>query len=165
MKKRLLFAAAALASLLLAVCAGAQLPPKPETVVKVYATPARLDLQRGATTTVVVLATIQKGFHINSNKPTEDYLIPTRVELPADAPVVLAGADFPPGELKSFGFAPDEKLSVYEGTLKVSVKLKAKPDAPAGQHTVNLAFHYQACNDQLCLRPAKRDVALTVLLQ
>jgi hypothetical protein len=78
---------------------------------------------------------------------------------------VIAGAEFPPGELKSFGFAPDEKLSVYEGLVKVGVKLKAKPDAPAGQHTVSLAFHYQACNDQLCLRPAKREVALTVRLR
>ena len=165
MKKRSLFAAVALASLLLAVGAGAQLPPKPETIVKVIATPARLDLKRGGTTNIVLLATIQKGFHINSNKPTEDYLIPTRVELPADAPVVLASAEFPPGELKLFGFAPDEKLAVYEGTLKISVKLKAKPDAPTGLHSVNLAFHYQACNDQLCLRPAKRDVVLKVLLQ
>lgn len=165
MKRRLLLALVALSSLLLAVCAGAQLPPKPETIVKLHATPTQLELSRTANASVVLLATIQKGFHINSEKPIQDYLIPTRVELPADAPVVIGGADFPPGELKSFGFAPDDKLSVYEGTLKVGVKLKAKPDAPAGQHTVNLAFHYQACNDQLCLRPAKREVTLKVLLQ
>jgi hypothetical protein len=162
MKQRGLLALVALAGLSLAVCAGAQLPPKPETIVKLHATPTELELARGGNAGVVLLATIEKGFHINSNKPSEDYLIPTRVELPADAPVVLAGADFPPGELKSFGFAPDEKLSVYEGTVKVSVKLKAKADAAAGEHKLNLAFHYQACNDQLCLRPAKREVALIV---
>jgi len=165
MKQRLLLAVVSLTSLLLAVCAGAQLPPKPETIVKLNASALQLDLPRHGLASVVLLATIQKGFHINSNKPSEDYLIPTRVELPADAPVEIAGADFPPGELKSFGFAPDEKLSVYEGMVKVSVKLKAKAEAPAGKHTVNLAFHYQACNDQLCLRPAKREVALTVRLQ
>ena len=165
MKQRTLLALVALASLLLAVCAGAQLPPKPETIVKLQASPTALNLSRAANASVTLLATIQKGFHINSNKPTEEYLIPTRVELSAGAPVEIAGADFPPGELKSFGFAPDEKLSVYEGTVKVSVKLTAKPDAPAGQHTVNLALHYQACNDQLCLRPAKREVALTVRVQ
>ena len=162
MKKRPLLAVVALGSLFLTVCALAQLPPKPETIVKVQASPLRLDLQRGATATVALLATIEKGFHINSSKPNEDYLIPTRIELPAAAPVALTGADFPPGELKSFGFAPDEKLSVYEGTVRVSVKLKAKPEAPAGQHAVSLAFHYQACNDQLCLRPAKREVMLNV---
>ena len=162
MKKRPLLAVVALGSLLLTVCALAQLPPKPETIVKVFASPLKLDLHRGDTATVVLLATIQKGFHINSSKPNEDYLIPTRIELLADAPVAIASAEFPPGELKSFGFAPDEKLSVYEGTVRVSVKLKAKPEAPAGQHAVSLAFHYQACNDQLCLRPAKREVMLNV---
>ena len=165
MKQRSLLALVALSSLMLAVCAGAQLPPKPETIVKINASPVQFDLPRNGNARVVLLAIIQKGFHINSNKPAEEYLIPTRIEIPDDAPVVIAGAEFPPGELKSFGFAPDEKLSVYEGMVKVSVKLKAKPDAPAGQHTVNLAFHYQACNDQLCLRPAKREVALTVRLQ
>lgn len=165
MMQRPLLALVALSSLSLAVCAGAQLPPKPETIVKLNAAPLRLDLRRGGEVSVILLATIQKGYHINSNKPTEDYLIPTRVELPADAPVVVAGAEFPAGEMKSFGFAPDEKLSVYEGMVKVSVKLKAKADAPAGLTTVNLAFHYQACNDQLCLRPAKREVALNVRVQ
>lgn len=165
MTRRALLVLVTFSSLLLAVCAGAQLPPQPETLVKLHATPTQLDLARGGAATVVLLATIQEGWHVNSNKPSEDYLIPTRVELPADAPVDLAGADFPPGELKSFGFAPEDKLSVYEGTVKVSVKLKPKPDAPAGQHKVNLAFHYQACNDQLCLRPAKREVALNVQLR
>ena len=165
MKQRSLLAIVALSSLTLAVCAGAQLPPKPETIVKINASPVQFDLPRGSEVSLVLLATIQKGFHINSNKPAEEYLIPTRVELPANSPVEIAGAEFPPGELKSFGFAPDEKLSVYEGMVKVGVKLKAKPDAPTGQHKVNLAFHYQACNDQLCLRPAKREVALTVRLQ
>jgi len=165
MKQRSLLALVAFSSFMLAVCAGAQLPPKPETIVKLNAAPTKFDLSRNGKASVVLLATIQKGFHINSNKPAEEYLIPTRIELPDDAPVVIAGAEFPPGEMKSFGFAPDEKLSVYEGMIKVSIKLKAKPDAPAGLHTVNLAFHYQACNDQLCLRPAKREVTLAVRLQ
>lgn len=139
--------------------------PKPETIVQLQASPARFDLKRGSTATVVLAATILKGFHINSNKPTEEYLIPTRVELPEGSPLVLVEAGFPVGELKSFGFAPEDKLSVYEGTVKVSLKLQAKPDAKPGLETLRLAFHYQACNDQLCLRPARREITLSVRIQ
>ena len=139
--------------------------PKPEEVVEVRAEPMHLATKRGGTSVVTLLATVRVGFHINSNKPAEEYLIPTRVELVEGAPFVLADARFPAGELKSFGFAPDDKLSVYQGTVKVPLKLRAQADAPAGSHTLKLVFHYQACNDTICLRPARKEVALTVRVE
>lgn len=139
--------------------------PKPEDVVEVRAEPMRLVSKRGGTSAVTLFATVRTGFHINSNKPAEEYLIPTRIELAEGVPFVLADARFPAGELKSFGFAPDDKLSVYEGTVKVPLKLRAQPDAPAGSHTLKLLFHYQACNDQICLRAARKEVALTVRVE
>ena len=139
--------------------------PKPEEVVEVRAEPMRLATKRGGTSAVTLLATVRAGFHINSNKPAEEYLIPTRVELVEGAPFVLTGARFPAGELKSFGFAPEDKLSVYQGTVKVPLKLRAQSDAPAGSYTLKLAFHYQACNDEICLRPARKEVALAVRVE
>jgi len=139
--------------------------PKPETVVQVRVEPAAVSVKPGATATATLLATIKRGFHINSNKPVQEYLIPTRVEL-LEAPLfVLEKADFPLGELKAFEFTPDEKLSVYEGTVRVPLELRAKPDATTGSHHLRLAFHYQACNDRFCLRPAQREVVLKILLR
>jgi hypothetical protein len=147
------------------VLARAQQMPKPETVVQVRVEPTEVRVQPGATAAVTLLATIKEGFHINSNKPVQEYLIPTRVEL-LEAPLfAVEKADFPPGELKAFGFAADEKLSVYEGTVRVPLTLRPKPDAPVGSHNLRLAFHYQACNDRFCLRPAQREVVLKVLLR
>lgn len=148
------------ASLLLASSCAAQMV-KPETVVAVRVEPARVELAAGAAAEFSLVAIIQEGFHINSNKPAQDYLIPTRVELAAAEGFALEKVEFPAGELKSFGFAPDEKLSVYEGTVKMRGRLRAK-SAAAGAHTLRLRFHYQACNDQICLRPARREVKLTV---
>jgi len=149
------------ASLLLASSCAAQMV-KPETVVTVRVEPARVELAAGgAAAEFTLVAIIQEGFHINSNKPAQDYLIPTRVELAEAAGFELEKVEFPAGELKSFGFAPDEKLSVYEGTVKVRARLRAK-SAAAGAHSLRLLFHYQACNDQICLRPAQREVKLAV---
>lgn len=150
---------AALAGVLLAASCQAQMI-KPETVVQVRLDPARLALAAGAAADFTLVATILEGFHINSNKPAQDYLIPTRVELAAAPGFELEKVEFPPGELKSFSFAGDEKLSVYEGTLKVRARLRAK-SAAAGAHSLRLVFHYQACNDQICLRPAQREAKLT----
>lgn len=158
----------------LVAAAGAQ-SVKPETVVKLRVEPARVQLAPGGAAEIALVATIREGFHINSNKPAADYLIPSKLELagPAPAPEASGSAgrgpgfdlekvSYPAGELKSFEFAPDEKLSVYEGTVKISAQLRAKPETPAGTHAVRLTFQFQACNDQICLRPARGEVTLPV---
>ena len=145
----------------------AQKLPKPEDVVALRAEPARLRLRRpGATATLKLKVEILPGFHINSNKPLEDYLIPTEVFLPASPQTPdgfeLAGASYPKAELKTFSFAPGEKLAVYEGTIEVAVRLRARPEAQPGTHALALGLRYQACNDQVCLRPAERQLTLTI---
>ena len=148
----------------LAAAATAQRPPKPEDVVQVRVEPAQVEARAGGQATFALVATILEGFHVNSNQPLQEYLIPTRVELITTELFALEKVDYPKAELKSFGFSPDEKLSVYDGTLRLPIALRAK-DGGAGPHTVRVAFHYQACNDEICLRPTKREAQLTVHLR
>lgn len=149
--------------LLLPLTASAQLPVRPEQVVTPRVVPARVELQKGKTATVTLVASILEGYHINSTKPLEDYLIPSHVELDSKE-FELVEEKFPEGELKSFSFS-EEKLSVYEGTLRVPLRLRAKKDTAPGTYPVRLTFYYQACNDRICLRPAKRTATFTVQLR
>jgi len=160
--RRLTLAAAA-AALLLPQCSSAQFP-RADTVVQVRVEPASVKTKAAAPAAATLVAVIQDGFHINSNQPTESYLIASRVELLDAGPFTLDKIDYPKGELKTFDFAPDEKLSVYEGTVKLPLRLRAKAGT-RGSHTLRLAFHYQACNDQVCLPPAKRETTLKVDLE
>ncbi|MCI0403523.1 MAG: protein-disulfide reductase DsbD N-terminal domain-containing protein [Acidobacteria bacterium] len=160
---RRLTLAAALAALLAPQCGTAQFP-RAENVVQVRVEPATVKAKAGNAATTTLVAVIQEGFHINSNQPTESYLIPTRVELVEAGPFALDKIEYPKGELKTFAFAPDEKLSVYEGTVKLPLKLRAKAGT-RGSHALRLAFHYQACNDQVCLPPAKREATLRIDLE
>ncbi|HXE75787.1 MAG TPA: protein-disulfide reductase DsbD domain-containing protein [Candidatus Xenobia bacterium] len=160
--KRLLAVAVAL-SLATAVV-WAQMP-KAASVVHLRLEPAQVRAKAGSAATVNLIAQVQEGFHINSNRPLESYLIPTRVELVEAPAFLLSKIDYPNGELKSFDFAPGEQLSVYEGTLTLPLRLKVKRGTPRGNHTVRVAFHYQACNDQFCLPPFKKEVTLQVELQ
>jgi len=147
----------------------AQSPPKPETVVTLRAQPAQLRLVPGGTATLKLQVEIIPGFHINSEKPLQSYLIPTEVFLPAapngPSEFELVGAKFPKAELKTFDFAPDEKLAVYEGTIEVALTLRARPETKPGSRKLALGVRYQACNDEICLRPAERQLTLTVQLQ
>lgn len=88
---------------------------------------------------------MKDGWHINSNKPLEEYFIPTALTLP-NGP--LANAKFPkPIEKKlKFNGTP---LSLYEGHLVLE---DALPDTVSTEAQV-LTLDIQACSDQICLEP------------
>ncbi len=142
---------AALGFLLLGVVTArfaAAAAPDPSTLLKVDASvsPAS-EAGRG---TLVLRATLASGWHVNSHKPTEEYLIPTTVTL-ADAPGVKFGEPrFPEGKMEKFSFS-ETPLSVYAHDFTIEVPLEwtgAAAPSLAG------AVEYQACNDTQCLAPA-----------
>ncbi|MEP0941468.1 MAG: DUF255 domain-containing protein [Rhizobiaceae bacterium] len=88
---------------------------------------------------------MKEGWHINSNKPLEEYFIPTALKV-GDTP--LAAGKYPkPVEKKlKFNGVP---LSLYEGHLVLSQPL---PDIQSKQ-AQTLSLDIQACSDQICLEP------------
>src|ERR1700692_4927430 len=58
---------------------------------------------------------VARGFHVNSNTPKSEFLIPTnlRMDLPTD--IILGKIQYPAGKDLVFPFSPDEKLNVSSG--------------------------------------------------
>lgn len=163
----LLFCAAVFVAFLLSHCVisvsaqeSAKLPAAKE-VVKPRAFVSLDKVPRGRAFHVAVVAEIMPGFHVNSNKPSEDYLIPTQLlpELPAGYKVL--GTTYPPGKLIKFEFS-ENKLSVYQGTFTLRMTVQAPTSAPLGTTKLPLTLRYQACNDTACLPPVKIPVALEI---
>jgi len=94
------------------------------------------------------------GFHLNSEKPGDELLVPTSIELENIEAFEIKEAIFPEPQVKKFKFAT-KPMSVYEGQVKVKLKIELKPAVK--ESTVELAgkVRYQACNDEACLRPAR----------
>lgn len=104
-----------------------------------------------------VNATIESGWHINSNKPLDEFVIPTVLSFdPATAELVKA--DYPQHTVRNFTFSGDQKLAVYEGTIAIPFIAKLKNNAA----TINASLRYQACNDSVCLPPTKADATIDV---
>jgi thiol:disulfide interchange protein DsbD len=118
-------------------------------------------VRAGSTAKAAVVAEISPGFHINDNKPTLDYLIPTELKLEPVKEVTVTKVVYPKGDLKSFAFS-DSKLSVYEGTLEVGALLAVSRSAKPGTYTLKGKLAYQACNDHACLPPTGVPVTLEV---
>ncbi len=136
----------------------------PATLVKVAPPEAPQVARRGGTLEVPVRFTVAPGYHINSNRPLLDYLIPTRLQWSPSA-VRHMGDRFPPAELKSFSFSPEKKLSIYEGEQTLKSRFAVPATAPPGKLTLSGKLHYQACDDKACYPPATVDVRVPLEIQ
>ena len=105
---------------------------------------------------------IGPDFHINSNKPRADYLIPTVLKLSSPEPVAVADVKYPAGEDMSFAFSPNEKLSVYSGDFSINTVLKASANAAAGSYPVKGELRFQACDRSACYPPRSIPVQFQV---
>jgi len=153
MKNKILPASAVL--LLFSVAAGAQ-----EKVTVDRVAPVSVGL--GQSAPLLIKLHVQPGFHINSNKPLTPELIPTEVHFTPPEDLAVAKVKYPPGELKSFPFDPNTKLSVYSGEVAVHAVVLPMPKAGTGTYTVHAELKYQACDNNACYPPKRVPIAFDV---
>jgi thioredoxin:protein disulfide reductase len=110
-----------------------------------------------------VKVNIEEEWHINSNKPNEDYLIPTELVLDASLGFKLKEIYYPkPKDLNlSFSEIP---LSVWEGEIILGALIEVPSDIKPGTYQVPLTLEYQACNDITCLAPTSISDTLTIVV-
>ncbi|MGA2962135.1 MAG: protein-disulfide reductase DsbD domain-containing protein [Candidatus Korobacteraceae bacterium] len=119
-------------------------------------------IQPGKSATLNMRFRINAGFHINSNKPTQEILIPTTVKLSPPADVLVGKLEYPAGEQMALPFMPEEKLSVYSGTFDVKGVLKTTRAVSRGTYRVRGELRYQACSDRQCFPPHTQAFAFDV---
>jgi uncharacterized protein YyaL (SSP411 family) len=84
------------------------------------------------------------GWHINSNKPLDKKLIPTRLRT-IDGELV--NADFPSAKMVSLSFSK-EMLGVYDSDIRIAIDIRQLDDS-----NLPLKLTMQMCSDTLCLLP------------
>jgi hypothetical protein len=104
---------------------------------------------------------IADGLHINSHKPLDKTLIPTRLAVVEGHGLNVTAVDFPAGEPFTFPFDPKTKASVYTGDFVLHAHLTAE----RGEHAFEAGLHYQACDQSACLPPHTIPVTVTVVAQ
>jgi Disulphide bond corrector protein DsbC len=112
-------------------------------------------ITRGKPGTVELRFHINSGFHVNSNTPKSEFLIPTALKLNAPTDIVVGKITYPVGEDTSFPFAPDEKLSVYTGEFPVAVVVRPLVGVVPGKYMFHGELKYQACDNAACYPPKK----------
>jgi len=160
----------ALALVTLAALALTQDIDKPLTPASATPQPARvmvapvplLPVRAGRSARVEMAFRIAPGFHINSNQPNSDLLVPTVVKLNPPTNLSIAKLTYPTGQDLNFPFAPHEKLNVYTGDFSVGALVSAARTTPPGRYRVHGTLKYQACDNKACYPPSQVPVAFDV---
>jgi thioredoxin:protein disulfide reductase len=117
-------------------------------------------LSPGAASTLIIDATVDAGWHINSNHPSSSDYIPTQLQLTPPKGAAAGEVQYPAAEKTRLAFSSEE-LSVFTGDVQFRVPLKADAAvAPDDSGTVTL--NYQACNNNQCLAPTSITKALAL---
>jgi hypothetical protein len=133
-----------------------EISSKPGATQRVaFAPVATVKVAQGKSTTVELPFRVTRGYHINSNKPTSELLVPTKLSVNPPTNILIAKLTYPAGEDRSFPFSPGEKLNVYTGDFAVTGLVRAARATPLGTYRVRGILKYQACDDRACYPPGR----------
>lgn len=151
------------ALLCLAALAGGGGAAGQESGVLSVAPAQKLIARRGGAAEARIRVQLRTGYHVNSNTPSEDYLIPLRLTWQA-APLEVAEVIFPKPVMERYSFSP-KPISVFTGDFDIVTRFRVPAGAPAGPAVMAGKLRYQACNHNSCLPPKTIEFRLPASVQ
>jgi DsbC/DsbD-like thiol-disulfide interchange protein len=112
----------------------------------------------GARVSATLHFKINKGYHTQSHKPSEEFFIPTVVKLKSAAGIRVGKVAYPKGHNEKVD-GLDKPLSVYDEEFRITVPLaiSAQAKLPA---TLKGTLDYQACKGAVCYPPQKLKIEI-----
>ena len=129
-------------------------------LVKIKLSQPTWKVDAGSQFKILINANIKESWHINSNKPNDEFLIASKVTAKSEA-VTLTSIIYPqPKELKlEFSEKP---VSVYGGDINIELTFSVNKNIASGKYIIPIQLSYQACNDKTCIPPTEVSEKLTV---
>jgi hypothetical protein len=132
----------------------APLPAQISTVLTVTP-PEKIAGKRNEIVTADFKLQLRTGYHVNSNTPNDEFLIPLRFTWTNGA-AEAGEATFPKPQQEKYEFS-EKPVSVFSGEFKAQTKFKL-----VSTGTMIGKLRYQACSDKVCLPPRTVEVKLPV---
>ncbi|HMN47805.1 MAG TPA: cytochrome c biogenesis protein CcdA [Ignavibacteriaceae bacterium] len=132
-----------------------------EDHVKIKTFPSLDKLYIGSENKLALKVNIEEKWHINSDKPYEDFLIPTALTLSENENFKLVKVVYPKAKDYKFSFS-ENPLSVWQEEIIIGALVKVNDNVKPGNYKLIFTLDYQACNEMSCLAPASVTDTLEV---
>jgi DsbC/DsbD-like thiol-disulfide interchange protein len=107
---------------------------------------------------------IPSGYHVNSSRPLEKFLVPTQLKVEGPAGIRVGAVSYPKAVLRKFKFSKNQ-VSVYEGRATMKVNVSVPASFSQGSAELKARLRYQSCSDEVCFPPETRELSVTLAIQ
>lgn len=115
----------------------------------------------GTTLRAALEVDLQDGYHVQSNKPDDPFLIPTELKLSAPDGITVTELVFPEAKLLQSA-ASEDPLLVFEGHFVIGAALTIDDSVAPGDYKAKVTFRYQPCDDKACYQPKNKDIEIEI---
>jgi len=126
--------------------------------------PQKLAAKRGTAVEAKIAVSVQPSFHVNSNTPSDAYLIPLKLTWAQGGALEPGAVIFPKPQMEKYEFS-DKPLSVFTGDFDLIAKFKVPAAASQGPGIMLGKLRYQACNSNSCFPPKTVEVRVSYSVQ
>jgi len=133
----------------------------PQNIVRVTPKWSQDATVRGGSVQLALELSISENWHINSNEPLDDFLIPTEVTFSTGEGVTTGRIYYPEAEMYNFDFS-DSPVAVYEDNAHIITSVSVDESFVGDSLLVNGTLTYQACNNTSCLPPSDLEFSASI---
>lgn len=148
---------------LVALPAAGQLGPGNAKKASLEVVADRTAYAPGATVQLIGLVEIDRGWHVNSNTPSLDWLIATEMTFEMPEGFGQPRIEYPKHKMLEFEFT-DEAIAVYEGRIQIRAQFDLPGEVEEGTHQITATLLFQACDHESCVAPTKTSVQVPVVV-
>ncbi|MCQ2122552.1 MAG: thioredoxin family protein [Fibrobacter sp.] len=104
---------------------------------------------------LIVNIVIPDNWHVNANVAADEFLKPSSIDVEAQG--IKFGEPKWPTAIKEYSEALDLENLVFRGNFQVELPIESVEDG-YDSTTTKVTFHYQACDNSICLAPAEKTI-------
>ena len=106
-----------------------------------------------------VLMDIPHGLHVQSNKPLDKFLVPTKLDVETPSGMSVGPISYPRPLMRKLKFSKGN-VAVYEGKAMIRFNVTVPANYSGGSGEIKGKLRFQACNDEACFPPVTREVKM-----
>lgn len=116
-------------------------------------------VKKGRIARAKVVLDIPSGLHVQSNRPLDKFLVPTKLEVETPQGMRVGPISYPRALMRKLKFSKGA-VAVFEGRAVLRFNVTVPANYSGGSGEIKGKVRFQACNDESCFPPVTREVKM-----
>jgi len=121
-------------------------------------------VKKGRIVRATVVMDIPSGLHVQSNKPLDKFLVPTKLDVETPSGMQVGPVSYPRAVMRTLKFSK-KAVAVYEGKAMLRFNVTIPANYSGGSGEIKGKLRFQACNDESCFPPITREVKMLLTVE